>query len=593
MWHITKKRLRYWWNTIQFPADRQETQTSGMPWTKRQGAMAIGFLIVASLLILVPNLSFPLIEPDETRYAQIAIEMNQSGDWTTPTLNGEPYLDKPPLMYWLTATSLSCFGNTPWAARLPSVLAALATVLAVFVLGRRILGSRAAWLGGMSLLLCAGFAIAGRFLVLDSLLAFLTTLCFLSGYVAVREEQHRWAWWMLAGTACALGVLTKGPIAIVLCVPPLIVNGWLCRDQSRTRLLHWAAFAAPTAILCVPWYVAVWQANPEFGDYFFFRHNFQRFTKGSNHEQAFWFYIPVVFAATFPASLLLPSLGLFLVSPANRKRVLRSKDMGYLFCSTVWILLFFSVASCKLPTYILPAIPLIALMMGGMLEKTVLNPQHFSRITNFLKPFPQRASLIVLAICFLMIAAEVWLHASISVLTIGFAVIALAALFITLAYWNRETAFSMQGWMFTMVVGVLAVSFTTVGFIPTAATDRSVYTRTANLTDQHPDAPIAFLGEEAYGVGIPLAGKQILRFPFQKHDEFVAFVADHPGVIVVSNEKCMHPTTELLSKTHQVTTHDRRQHVFLIEPLRQRQNLDGSTVVGISQSSDESSNLTR
>uniref|UniRef100_UPI003564D627 ArnT family glycosyltransferase n=1 Tax=Novipirellula sp. TaxID=2795430 RepID=UPI003564D627 len=240
-----KSKMRAWWNETQFPVVTKDHVTSVRQWTLRQEMIATLILTLACCVVLLPNLSYPLIDPDETRYAQIAIEMNDSRDWVTPTLDGQAYLDKPPLMYWLTAASLHCLGNKESSARLPSVLASIATVLVTYLLGRRILGSRAAWLGCVSLVLCGGFVIAGRFLILDSLLAFFVTACFLTGYIAVRETEHRWGWWMISAVACALGVLTKGPVAFVLCVPPLITSGWLRRDHTRTRLLHWAAFVLP------------------------------------------------------------------------------------------------------------------------------------------------------------------------------------------------------------------------------------------------------------------------------------------------------------------------------------------------------------
>ncbi|MCA9135786.1 MAG: glycosyltransferase family 39 protein, partial [Planctomycetales bacterium] len=377
-----KSNLRHWWNTFQFPAATHDCVAPQAAWSVRQNRLAWIALVAMALCVLAPNLSYPLINPDETRYAQIAIEMNASRDWVTPTLDAKPYLDKPPLMYWLTAISFKLFGTQEFAARIPSLISALLTVAVTFALGSRIVGRKAAWLGAMSLVLCGGFVLAGRFLILDPLLTFFTTLCLLTGYIAVREQQHRWAWWMMSGIACALGVLTKGPVALVLCAPPLVVNGWIRGDQSRTRPIQWAAFVVPMIMVCVPWYIAVIKFNPEFVDYFFWEHNFKRFTEGSNHQQPFWFYIPVVFAGMFPASLLLPWVGIFLASRSERKRRLRSKDLGFLFCGAAWILAFFSIASCKLPTYILPAFPLMCLILGAMVNRTVMQPELANRLTD-------------------------------------------------------------------------------------------------------------------------------------------------------------------------------------------------------------------
>ena len=104
--------LRFWWNTVLFPQPAAETTPSGMRWSLPRELGALLLLFVVCCVVLMPNLSYPLIEPDESRYAQVAIEMLESGNWVTPKLIGSPYLDKPPLMYWLTAASMSMFGQT-------------------------------------------------------------------------------------------------------------------------------------------------------------------------------------------------------------------------------------------------------------------------------------------------------------------------------------------------------------------------------------------------------------------------------------------------------------------------------------------------
>jgi 4-amino-4-deoxy-L-arabinose transferase-like glycosyltransferase len=145
-----KSEIRQAWKHC-FPASTHDTASDTNDWTLRQQCWAWVTLIVTTCMVLVPNLAFPLIEPDETRYAQIAIEMIESRDWVTPTLDGQAYLDKPPLMYWLTALSFQTFGMNETAARIPSMLSAFATILLVYGWGQLILNRRSAWLGAMSL----------------------------------------------------------------------------------------------------------------------------------------------------------------------------------------------------------------------------------------------------------------------------------------------------------------------------------------------------------------------------------------------------------------------------------------------------------
>ncbi|MCM2372576.1 ArnT family glycosyltransferase [Aporhodopirellula aestuarii] len=562
-----KSQLRYAWNTILFPVNAEEVVATSRDWNRRQRLLAWIALTAASLIVLLPNLSYPLIEPDETRYAQIAIEMNQSRDWITPSLDGIAYLDKPPLMYWLTATSFSLLGTNETAARLPSMLSAFLTIVIVFSLGSRIVGGRAAWLSAASLLLCGGFVLAGRFLILDALLAMFTTLCMLTGYIAVRGQRHRWAWWMVSGIACALGVLTKGPIALVLCAPPLVVSGWLRADQTRTRVLHWAAFLLPMLLVCLPWYVAVGIFNPQFMDHFFLEHNFKRFTEGSNRREPFWFYLPVVFVGMFPSSLLLPSVGVFVVSTAERKRELRSKDLGFLFCGATWMLIFFSAASCKLPTYILPAIPLICLILGVMLDQTVMRPERANRITNYLRPFPQRATLIILGTWIGVFAADAWIGRTVSLMAFASATVCLATGITTLRMWNREIAFSWRGWAATMIVAVGLLSFAAARFMPTVSTARSLYVRTLRLTEEHPQSPVVFFGEKPHAITLQIPHRPIVYFAPTMHEEFKAFLSLHDRTIVITGDETIADTRVATAPTHQFTEQENHEHLYLAERI--------------------------
>ncbi|TWT71467.1 ArnT family glycosyltransferase [Crateriforma conspicua] len=556
-----KAKIRQAWKD-HFPASAQHIVSLASGWSRRQRCLAWASLIATACVVLGANLAYPLIEPDETRYAQIAIEMIKSRDWVTPTLDGEPYLDKPPLMYWLTALSFQTFGTTETAARLPSMLAALATVLFVFGWGSRVVGRRSAWLGAMSLSLCGGFVLSGRFLILDSLLTFFTTLCLLSGYIAVRGQRHRPVWWMVSGVACALGVLTKGPVALVLCAPPLVVSGWLRADHSRTRVLHWVAFVVPMVVVCVPWYIAVAKFNSQFVDYFFWEHNYQRFMRGSNHEQPFWFYIPIVFAAMFPASLLLPSMGVFVVSPANRKRSLRSKDLGFLVCGAIWVLVFFSAASCKLPTYILPAIPLICLAMGVMLDQTVFRRGAVDRITNYLIPFPRRATMILVMACIAMIGVDAWLAAAISPADVLSAIVCVVVLAIVVANWNCDIAAGRSAWAGTAAVAVGVMLFASTVLLPTISSERSVYVETCRVADADANATIVFFGEKPHGATFHLSQRQTVAFPIEWEDEFVGFASKQRDFVLVTDDARIERTRKSLASTHRLTVSPRHEHVY-------------------------------
>ncbi|TWU47884.1 ArnT family glycosyltransferase [Rubripirellula reticaptiva] len=562
-----KTKIRCWWNETLFPI-AAESKIQSKPWTKRQETIAMWVLVAASAAILMPSLSYPLIEPDETRYAQIAIEMNDSQNWITPTLSGQPYLDKPPLMYWLTALSFKCFGNTEMAARLPAVLASLATILVSFLLGKRILAARPAFLGSVALLLCGGFVFAGRFLILDSLLSFFVVTTLLSAYIAVRQESHHWGWWMFAGIACALGVLTKGPVALLLCGPPVVVSAWLRQDSTRPKFLHWAAFGAPIAIVCIPWYIAVWKSNPAFGDYFFLEHNLKRFTQGSNHKEPFWFYAPSLLAAMFPTSLVLPSLGFFLVGRSDAKRGLRSKDMGFLFLAAGWILLFFSLASCKLPTYILPALPLLCLMIGGMLDQTVLRPERENGISAYLKPFPQRASLILLFTLILVMSLDVWFGGTVSAVTIAAGIGGAAVLAVVLRYWNTDKAFSASAWAFTAAFAAGVISFTTARFVPTVAAERSVLGKVAKLTADNPNALVVFFDEKSHGAKVELPIQTHVHLQTARTGGLDRTILNHQELVVVVGQADRQFARDTLSSAYKLVAASDNDEVYVARRIK-------------------------
>ncbi|MCI0702314.1 MAG: glycosyltransferase family 39 protein, partial [Planctomycetia bacterium] len=195
--------------------------------------LSLLILLILPAALLYPSRGFHLLEPDEGRYAQIPKEMLQNGSWVVPTLQGEPYLDKPPLMYWLTALSYRVFGITPEAARLVPALCVHFTILAVFFIGRRSIGERSAFWAALLLSVAPGFVSVARLLLLDGLLVLCVTVSVLCGFEAVRAGTLKRGWWCAAAVASGLGFLTKGPIAEVLLFVPLWVYGFLTTNHVR------------------------------------------------------------------------------------------------------------------------------------------------------------------------------------------------------------------------------------------------------------------------------------------------------------------------------------------------------------------------
>jgi 4-amino-4-deoxy-L-arabinose transferase-like glycosyltransferase len=327
-------------------------------------------LLFLPAILLYPRAGFHLFEPDEGRYAEIPREMLARGEWVVPYLQGEPYLDKPPLLYWLVMASYRVLGVQDWSARLVPALALHACVLLTYLLGRRSLGERPAFWGSLLLSLAPGFMSMGRLLLLDGLLALWVVAALLCAFEAIRGPYLRWTWWLAAALACGLGVLTKGPIALLLLVPPL----WAHRRLAGAAcVIPWAArlaFLAVVLAVAVPWYVGVCVRVPEFAYHFLWEHNVVRFLTPFDHLEPVWYYGPVVLAGLLPATLWLVPFARFLLAGDEATARLRTPELGFVLLAGGWGVVFFTLSGCKLPTYVLPAFPLLALAVGYFLSVT-------------------------------------------------------------------------------------------------------------------------------------------------------------------------------------------------------------------------------
>ncbi|MBM4072013.1 MAG: phospholipid carrier-dependent glycosyltransferase [Planctomycetes bacterium] len=340
-------------------------------------------------LAIFGRLGCPLLEPEEARYAEIPRQMLAEGRFIVPVWHGQPYLHKPPLLYWLVMACYALFGVNDVAARLIPCFAAWLTLLAIYVWTARRTGRDvAAWTG---LLLCftAGFIYRGPMLSMDSLLMLFVVVglwCAHEALTLPAQARRAQVCWLLSAVCCGLGVLTKGPVAAVLIVVPislyrLLVHIGKARQAgdrvalASCRAVLWpdrgppaastALYLAVTCMVAAPWYLAVaWREPGALWD-FLWLHNAQRFAIPFDHAEPFWFYAPVVLGGLLPASLLLP----WLLVRAVRNLATRGGSMapsasllagiGGILC-----VLFFSLSGCKRAGYVLPALPLLVMVIG-------------------------------------------------------------------------------------------------------------------------------------------------------------------------------------------------------------------------------------
>lgn len=276
-------------------------------------------LILATLyLCYFHNLgAIGLVGPDEPRYAWIARDMAESGDWVTPRLYGLPWFEKPVLYYWGAAASFKLFGVSEAAARIPSAICALLATLAMAWLAWKLYGAETArWL---LLLLPTTVGMIGFSHAAATDMPFSGMLTIAMVFAAViigltRNEhspiipQTPWLALLLFGFFLGLAVLAKGPAAIILSGSSVLLwAAFTRRWRDAFRCLHPVAIAA-FCLTALPWYILCARRNPDFFRIFIIEHNFRRFlTPEFQHIQPFWYYLPIVLLAAFPWTILLLS----------------------------------------------------------------------------------------------------------------------------------------------------------------------------------------------------------------------------------------------------------------------------------------------
>jgi 4-amino-4-deoxy-L-arabinose transferase-like glycosyltransferase len=363
--------LPFWWSQVMFPGSpqpRASAEGTAAPRANARGTTLIVLLLISlSSLLFFTRLRVPFLEPQESRYAEVARQMLQEGSYLVPVLNGRPFLDKPPLLYWLMMASFTGLGVHDWAARLVPGLVGVLTVLCTYLWGRRVAGPRAGLCGALVLCLSAGFIYRGRMLTPDGVLCLSVTAALASLHTALAGSSLRRTWWLLGAAACGLGLLSKGPLALLLIVPPVALFCWLEPRCPRVSLRAGLLFLGVASGLAAPWYVRL-AFVPNFLAYFLLEQNVTRFVAPSVHVEPPWFYLPVLLLDLLPATLLLPGFLRFLARRGVRAAARRPPALGYFLLAGCWGLLFFSLCGSKRAAYLLPVLPPLALALGCYVE---------------------------------------------------------------------------------------------------------------------------------------------------------------------------------------------------------------------------------
>jgi 4-amino-4-deoxy-L-arabinose transferase-like glycosyltransferase len=336
--------------------------------SQRRDLILLGIFFGVLFLQLLGH--FPLIDPDEGRYAEIPREMLERGDLITPMLNYVKYFEKPVLLYWLNALSFTLFGENEFAARLACALSGLGTVLFTYHLGREFFDRRTGLLATLVLGTGIGFLIQSRFILTDIPLTFTMVVslgCY--GLAAVNGGPKKTTYYYLAYLFAGLAVLSKGLIGMVL---PGAVIFWHIVLTRRWQLLKEMRLLSGLflfMLVTAPWFILVSVKNPEFARFFFIHEHFTRFlTKVHGRYQPFWYFMPVLLVGMMPWSFLIPAA---VKGWWRNRREAGGEQRLFLVLWAGLIFIFFSKSNSKLPSYILPIFPPLALLIASLLNKAL------------------------------------------------------------------------------------------------------------------------------------------------------------------------------------------------------------------------------
>ncbi len=322
---------------------------------------------------LVAMVTLPFTDTTESRYGEMARKMVETGNWLTPQDGyGVPFWGKPPLNTWLAAGGMEAFGVNEFAARLPILLSALAILGLVYIWTRSVAGRNTALVSVAVLFSTVAFFGASAFVMTDIPMALGTTLVMVAFWNAVCGAAPDRGWGYAVFLGLAIGMLAKGPVAVVICLIPLVIWLTLRREWFLLRRLPWIKGGALLLALTVPWYAAAEWATPGFLRYFIIGEHFERFLVpgwagdlyGGGHDEAkgmIWvFWTGTIRPWSYAA--LLPLLW----KARSGARAVRSDKSGwmlYLFLWAISPMILFTFASNILPAYTIPGLPASAILM--------------------------------------------------------------------------------------------------------------------------------------------------------------------------------------------------------------------------------------
>ncbi len=320
------------------------------------------FLLLAAVLFVLYFTglsSYGLTEPDEPRYAESAREMLEMKSYITPYYNYRPRWEKPPLYYWMEMVSYRVFGVSEGSARIPSVVMAFMCAAFLFLVVSKCEGASYGIKAPLAFLSMPFVFVISHLSITDMTLCFFITLASYSLFLFL--EGWGGFWRTVAYISMALGVLTKGPVAFVIPIPSAVLYLVWKREFRRISSLFPLGGIAIFLAISLPWFLHLYRAvGPEF----FYRQTIGRFFKGVAHKEPFYFFIPYVAGGALPQLLMV-----------LRPRSGMGKDLLVKFSLILFLytFFFFSASKGKLPNYILPVFPPLAVMVSSLSKDEIFS----------------------------------------------------------------------------------------------------------------------------------------------------------------------------------------------------------------------------
>ena len=356
----------------------------------------IKYFLILVLLLIARGLTLPafsLVDTTEGRYAGIAKNILESGDWVTPHLwhNGElmPFLGKPPLFFWSSAICMKIFGQNEFAVRLPGLISFAMVLVTMYIVLRKYVNSEIAWRAIFFCMSSVVVFVSSGLVIVDIMLTLGISGAIFSYYAFTAEQdiKLRKHWSRMVFLFLAVGFMVKGPVAILLFVLPVFTWTVLYRKWQDLKNHAWISGSAIFFLIVSPWFILAESKNPGFLKYFFVNENFLRFIVhdygdkyGSGHEHIRGAAIVMMLIAASPWSFY----AIFRIFHYRRvlsvKSIFQDKNMNFFLIAVVVDTMFWSMARQLLMTYLFPLVPVFAVWLAFLVQEQEESKQQKSHV---------------------------------------------------------------------------------------------------------------------------------------------------------------------------------------------------------------------